>query len=469
MLGIRYNSDDGRHLAARITKCMRNAAYRASIELAEKAPFPSSKPKPSLQAALRAGCQKTSVTTLLDSACATATCCPLPPQAPSPWRLPTTPATASSPRSSWSYNRKKRLADGGHRYYEVADHAWRLYRHMGFDMQALPPAFVTALDMSALDHMKMLEAVQPFIDTSISKTVNVPADYPTTSSRTCISKAGKPASKAWLPTDPIACSARYSPSTNPPMPRPQRPMPPQTKTRCASYSTAAPGRSGNVTAKIVLQTFQGNKTVYLTVNFMRVTGVVGGQEITIERPVEFFMPAGQRDDGQQWITSTMRLLSSVARSGGSVAKTLESLREVVWDKGQVRCGVMAKEDGTQRPMFHDSEVAAIGYALQQILMKRGFLDAAGNQVPLRVLAERLAQQDSQFNLLADPSAPQPQTRLTAKPCSAWAKVPGMWRQRTAQGRWMHALHQLRPHWLLRLSQHQRPSIAAPYTDSGALT
>jgi ribonucleoside-diphosphate reductase alpha chain len=32
--------------------------------------------------------------------------------------------------------------------------------------------------MSALDHMRMVAAVAPFIDTAISKTVNVPADYP---------------------------------------------------------------------------------------------------------------------------------------------------------------------------------------------------------------------------------------------------------------------------------------------------
>ena len=37
---------------------------------------------------------------------------------------------------------------------------------------------MTALDMSALDHMRMNAAVQPFVDTAISKTVNVPADYP---------------------------------------------------------------------------------------------------------------------------------------------------------------------------------------------------------------------------------------------------------------------------------------------------
>ena len=32
--------------------------------------------------------------------------------------------------------------------------------------------------MSARDHLDMMAAVQPFVDTSISKTVNVPADYP---------------------------------------------------------------------------------------------------------------------------------------------------------------------------------------------------------------------------------------------------------------------------------------------------
>src|SRR5665811_1084029 len=42
----------------------------------------------------------------------------------------------------------------------------------------LTPAFVTALEMSAQAHEAMVAAVAPFIDTAISKTVNVPADYP---------------------------------------------------------------------------------------------------------------------------------------------------------------------------------------------------------------------------------------------------------------------------------------------------
>ena len=52
-------------------------------------------------------------------------------------------------------------------------------------------------------------------------------------------------------------------------------------------------------------------------------------------------------------------------------------------------------------MFHDSEAAAIGYALQHSDETR-LLDAARQPGSTTGSAERLAQQDSQFNLLADP-------------------------------------------------------------------
>jgi ribonucleoside-diphosphate reductase alpha chain len=45
-------------------------------------------------------------------------------------------------------------------------------------MEKLPTWFVTALELSAKAHEQMVAAVAPFIDTSISKTVNVPEDYP---------------------------------------------------------------------------------------------------------------------------------------------------------------------------------------------------------------------------------------------------------------------------------------------------
>ena len=70
------------------------------------------------------------------------------------------------------------MPDGGFSEHAVEDHAWRLYRHLRGADAPLTPAFVTALELKAADHAAMVAAVAPCIDTAISKTVNVPADYP---------------------------------------------------------------------------------------------------------------------------------------------------------------------------------------------------------------------------------------------------------------------------------------------------
>ncbi len=137
--------------------------------------------------------------------------------------------------------------------------------------------------------------------------------------------------------------------------------------------------------KVEYLTQAGKKSLYLAVSFIEVTGRISGEEVTIERPIEFFIPAGQRDESQQWITATMRSLSLAAR-GGFVARNLQDLRKVSWDRGQVRLGEVQRLDGHHSPRWHDSEVAALAYAIQQILHRRGFLDAEGNQVPSRLLA-----------------------------------------------------------------------------------
>jgi ribonucleoside-diphosphate reductase alpha chain len=78
---------------------------------------------------------------------------------------------------------------------------------------------------------------------------------------------------------------------------------------------------------------------------------------------------GQSGESQQWITSSMRLLSLAAR-GGFLERALSDMRKVAWDRGPVRLGMHQKEDGTQVPMWHDSEVAAVAYAIQNIQSQR---------------------------------------------------------------------------------------------------
>ena len=62
----------------------------------------------------------------------------------------------------------------------MRNHAYRAFRENGGDVENLPEAFVSALEINANDHMLMQAAIQPYICASISKTVNVPGDYPFT-------------------------------------------------------------------------------------------------------------------------------------------------------------------------------------------------------------------------------------------------------------------------------------------------
>src|SRR5690606_17433192 len=74
------------------------------------------------------------------------------------------------PAFSWLYKRSKRIPAGSKKDYTVEDHAYRVYRAMGGVVDALPEAFVSALEISAVDHMLMVAAVAPYVDAAISKT-----------------------------------------------------------------------------------------------------------------------------------------------------------------------------------------------------------------------------------------------------------------------------------------------------------
>src|SRR6185312_4961375 len=79
-----------------------------------------------------------------------------------------------------------------------------LYRHLHGADAKLPDYFVTALEISAGAHQAMVAAVAPFIDTSISKTVNVPEDYPYTDFEGLYMKAWKSGLKGLATYRPTA-------------------------------------------------------------------------------------------------------------------------------------------------------------------------------------------------------------------------------------------------------------------------
>jgi ribonucleoside-diphosphate reductase alpha chain len=69
-----------------------------------------------------------------------------------------------------------RGADGEYHLHAASDYAWRLWQQSHPD-EALPGYFVTAPALKPSQHLEMQSALQPYVDSAISKTINVPVDY----------------------------------------------------------------------------------------------------------------------------------------------------------------------------------------------------------------------------------------------------------------------------------------------------
>ena len=420
MLGLRYDADEGRAFAADVTRALRDAAYAASVELArEKGAFPLFDAERYLDGAFARRLPDDLREAIARHGIRNSHLMSIAPTGTIALAFADNASNGIEPAFSWVYQRKKRMPDASTRIYEVADHAWRLYRHLGHDVAELPPQFVTALEMSAQDHLGMMAAVQPYVDGAISKTVNVPADYPFDDFKDLYTDAWRAGLKGLATYRPNAVTGSVLSVAPPPSADDVDPLRRRFESRPA-------GELESVTSKVEYTTQEGKKTVYLTISFMRVEGRLNGRALTIERPFEFFMPANQRSDGHQWITSTMRLLSLAARAGSSIAKALADMRAVVWEKGPVRCGHLTRADGVQVPVYHDSEVAAIAFMLQRILIRRGFLDAYGNQVPADALDRLLAGRGTPAEASAPEVAAVEETGAKCPECGARAlrKVDG---------------------------------------------
>ncbi len=179
MLGLKYDTDAAREMTARIAEALRDAAYAGSVELGrEKGAFPLFKAKPYLASGFARRLPDALRESIRQQGLRNSHLLAIAPTGTISLAFADNASNGIEPPFAWTYTRRKRTPDGGIQDYAVEDHAYRRYRIEGGDMNQLPPHWITALDISALDHMRMLAAVQPYVDTSISKTVNVPADYP---------------------------------------------------------------------------------------------------------------------------------------------------------------------------------------------------------------------------------------------------------------------------------------------------
>ncbi len=171
MCGLRYGSNESAELAALCMKTIRNAALESSTALAkEKGSFPLFNVDDYLAteyALSLSTYQRDAIKTnglrngLLTSIAPTGTIS----------LLAGNVSSGIEPIFNAGYERNITNPDGSHRTELLEDFAVALWRSQ---YEGLPPAFVTVDDLKPVDHLNMASAVQPFVDSSISKTVNVP-------------------------------------------------------------------------------------------------------------------------------------------------------------------------------------------------------------------------------------------------------------------------------------------------------
>ena len=173
MLGLRYDSEAGRSLAAEAMGVICHSAYRASVAIAAEkgcfpffdkqrymeSPFVAALPC-DLQRAIRDGGIRNSHLTAIAPTGTISL-------------LANSISNGIEPIFAARHQRAVLDMNGATRQFEVEDDACKQWRTIKGN-ESLPPSFVDASGVAPEDHLSMQAALQPYVDGAISKTVNVP-------------------------------------------------------------------------------------------------------------------------------------------------------------------------------------------------------------------------------------------------------------------------------------------------------
>ncbi|MGY9062870.1 MAG: adenosylcobalamin-dependent ribonucleoside-diphosphate reductase, partial [Rhodospirillales bacterium] len=174
MCGARYGGAKAVQLTEMWMRALSRTAYLASVDLAkEKGPFPLFDAEKYIQGETiqaldldvkNAIAQHGIRNALLTSIAPTGTIS----------LFADNVSSGLEPVFSFKYTRHVLMPDGTRREEDVSDYAYRLHRRMFGEAAPLSDAFVDSQQLSPNDHLVMQAAVQKYIDSSISKTINVP-------------------------------------------------------------------------------------------------------------------------------------------------------------------------------------------------------------------------------------------------------------------------------------------------------
>jgi ribonucleoside-diphosphate reductase alpha chain len=366
MCGVRYGSAQAVALTESWMKAIQRAAYFASVQLAaEKGPFPlfdkeaylAGETVAALDEDLKAAIANYGIrNALLTSVAPTGTIS----------IFADNVSSGLEPVFSFKYTRNVLMQDGSRKEEEVSDYAYRLYHRLRGESALLPDYFVDAQSLAPSDHVVMQAAVQKYVDSSISKTINVPVDFPFEQFKDVYLQAyelGCKGCTTYRPNDVTgavleAKSATKDAATQQqelPLPAPR----PKAKdvyeaggivymTQPLDRPEALPGN----TYKIAWP--QSEHALYITINDI----VQDGRR----RPFEIFINSKNMEH-YAWTVALTRMISAVFRRGGDVSFVVEELKAVFDPRGG------AWMEGQYVP----SLLAAIGDVIERHMIAIGFI------------------------------------------------------------------------------------------------
>ena len=358
MVGLRYGSEAAAEQTDRWLHQIARAAYLASTRLAaEKGAFPLFDAEAFLDSGTMRGMDDDVRAAVADHGIRNALLTSIAPTG----TISLYAGNVSSgiePVFAYSYTRKVLQKDGSRTEEEVVDYAVALWREK-FGEVDLPDYFVNAQTLAPEDHVRMQAAAQRWIDSSISKTINVPDDISFAAFKSVYMQAWDQGCKGcttYRPNDVTGSVLTVSESSEA--------EPAQTQSLPAEggevvYMSEPLDRPNELEgATYKLKWPDSNHAIYITVNDI----VLNGHR----RPFEVFINSKNMEH-YAWTLALTRMISAVFRRGGDVSFVVEELKAVFDPRGG------AWMNGKYIP----STIAAIGGVLERHMIQIGFLAGEG--------------------------------------------------------------------------------------------
>ncbi len=266
------------------------------------------------------------------------------------------------PVFSFAFKRNILLPDGSRQQEEVSDSAWRLYRRLFGEEAKLPDYFVDAQLLSPADHVVMQAAAQKYIDSSISKTINVPEAISFEAFKNvyqqayalgckgCTTYRPNPITGAVLETGESQAEEQKVVPLDPLKTRPADEL--EAGVVYMTQPLDRPGELAGQTYKIKWP--ESDHAIYITLNDV----VQDGRR----RPFEIFINSKNMEH-YAWTVALTRMISAVFRRGGDVSFVVEELKAVFDPRGGQWMG------GRYVP----SLLAAIGEVIERHMVSIGFI------------------------------------------------------------------------------------------------